>query len=91
MALRHENSGKENASTRGGSVTEIGSARESDLGKLCKLNGLREIHGVDRLVECQAIQTRTVVTHVRMLVEKNESGRDTASVWRWRNGKGRCR
>ena len=83
MALRHENSGKENASTRDGSVN-----RENDLGKLCTLNGVREPHGVDRLVGSQAIQTRTVA-HARILVGKNEIGRDT--VWRWQNGKGRCR
>ena len=90
MALRHENSGKETVNTRDGSVTEIGS-RENDLGKLCKLNGVRGIHGVGRLVVCQAIQTRTVVLRVRPLVGRNESGRDTVNVWQRRNGRGRCR
>ena len=94
MALQHGNSGKETGNTRDGSVTEIGSAsRESDLGRLYKLSGVRGIHGVDRVVVCQAIQSRTVVLHVRLLAGKNESGRDTENVWRRRNGRerGRCR
>jgi len=92
MALQHGNSGKVNASMRGGSVKEIGSAsRESDLGKLCKLSGEREIHGVDRDVECQVIWIQMVVLHVRMSAGKNESGRDTVNVRRWRSGSGRCR
>lgn len=90
MALRHENSGKETVNTRDESVTEIGS-RENDLGKLYKLSGVRGIYGVDRLVVCQAIQTRTVVLRVRLLVGRNENGRDTVNVWRRRNGRGRCR
>ena len=92
MALQHGNSGKVNANMRGGSVTEIGSvSRESDLGKLCKLSGVREIHGLDRLVECQVIWIRMVALRVRMSAGKNESGRDTVNVRRWRSGSGSCR
>ena len=78
MALRHENSGKETANTTGGSVKEIGS--ESDPGKLCKLSGVREAHEMDRLVGYRVIQTRMVVLHVKLLVGKNESGRDIVNV-----------
>lgn len=92
MALRHENSGKETVSTRDGSVKEIGNAsRESDLERLCKLSGVREIHGVDRVVGCQAIRSRAVALHGMLSVAKNKSGRDTMSVRRWRSGRGRCR
>ena len=73
-------------------MTEIGSAsRESDLGRLCKLSGVREIHGVDRLAECQVIWIQMVALHVRISAGKNESGRDTANVRRWRSGSGSCR
>ena len=92
MAPRHENRGKETANTRGGSVKGIGSAsRESDLGISYKLNAAREIHGVDRVVECRVIQTRTVDPHVRLSVGKNESGRGTVNVRQRRNGRGSCR
>lgn len=92
MALRHENSGKETVNTTGESVKEIGNAsRETDPGKLYKLSGVRGVHGVDRIVECRVIQTRMVVLHVRLLVGKNESGRDIVNVWLWRSGRGRCR
>ena len=97
MALQHGNNGKVNgnsgtvnANMKGGSAKEIGSVnRESDLGKLCKLSGVREIHGVDRLVECQVIWIRMAALHVRMSAGRNESGRD--NVRRWRSGNGRCR
>lgn len=89
MALRHENSGKETVNTTGGSVKEIGSAsRETDPGKLCKLSGVRGIHGADRVVEYRVIQTRTAVPHVSLLVGKSESGKDIVNVWLWR---GKCR
>ena len=92
MALRHENRGKESANMSGGTVKEIASAsRETDPEKSCTSNGVRKVHGVDRLVEWLGIQTRMVDLHVRTSVGKNESGRGAVNVWQAQNGRGRCR
>lgn len=73
-------------------MTEIGNgSRESDLEKLCTLNGAKKFHGVDRLAECQDFRTQTVVVvlHVRPLAGKSVNGSGT--VWREWNERGRCR